>query len=241
LSYAQKKLISVRNKKITIAVDGYSSCGKSTFAKAIAKKLGYIYIDSGAMYRAVTLAGIRNGIATSQGVDTSKLPDLLRSIEVGFILNPEGDGWLTTLNNEVVENDIRTLEVSNLVSPVSAIPMVRDVMTLQQQNMGKQKGIVMDGRDIGTVVFPDAELKIFLTANPLIRAERRLKELKAKGDNVSLDDVLKNIEERDHIDRNRQVAPLRQAPDAIVLDNSNISVSEQMDWFEEIFKKVTCT
>ena len=231
----------MRNKKITIAVDGYSSCGKSTFAKAIAKKLGYIYIDSGAMYRAVTLAGIRNGIATSQGVDTSKLPDLLRSIEVGFILNPEGDGWLTTLNNEVVENDIRTLEVSNLVSPVSAIPMVRDVMTLQQQNMGKQKGIVMDGRDIGTVVFPDAELKIFLTANPLIRAERRLKELKAKGDNVSLDDVLKNIEERDHIDRNRQVAPLRQAPDAIVLDNSNISVSEQMDWFEEIFKKVTCT
>lgn len=225
-------------KRITIAVDGYSSCGKSTYAKAIAKRLGYIYIDSGAMYRAVTLACIREGIATKDGVNLSALPSLLNRIKVGFIPNHQADGWLTTLNGEVVEDRIRSLEVSGLVSPVSAIAMVRDKMTQQQQEMGAQKGIVMDGRDIGTVVFPDAELKIFMTADPIIRAQRRLKEMEWKGQQATLDEVLKNIEERDHIDRNRDVAPLRQAADAIVLDNSHMTVEEQMVWFDEIFSKV---
>ena len=232
------KLIFVNSKKITIAVDGYSSCGKSTFAKAIAKRLGYIFIDSGAMYRAVTLACIQGGLANQDGVNLEQLPVLLRGITVGFIPNSKGDGWLTTLNGEVVEEKIRTLEVSNLVSPVSAIAMVRDKMTQQQQEMGMQKGIVMDGRDIGTVVFPDAELKIFMTADPQIRAQRRLLELKGKGQDAILEEVLKNIEERDHIDRNRDVAPLRQASDAIVLDNSFMTVDEQMDWFDNIFKKI---
>jgi CMP/dCMP kinase len=226
------------NRKITIAVDGYSSCGKSTYAKAIAKKLGYLFIDSGAMYRAVTYACISNGIATSENIDLKKLPKLLNSIKVGFVNNPNGEGWLTTLNGQVIEDEIRTLEVSKLVSPVSAIAMVRDKMTLQQQEMGKQKGIIMDGRDIGTVVFPDAELKIFMTADPKIRAQRRLLEMEQKGMDVSLSDILANIEERDHIDRNRDVAPLKQASDAIVLDNSFMTVEEQMDWFDKIFADV---
>lgn len=226
------------SKAITIAVDGFSSCGKSTFAKAIAKRLGYIFIDSGAMYRAVTLACIRERIVTASGIDLDKLPELLNGIKVGFIPNTKGDGWLTTLNGEVVEDQIRMLEVSNFVSPVSAIAMVRDKMTLQQQEMGRQKGIVMDGRDIGTVVFPEAELKIFMTADPLIRANRRLLELKAKGQQTTLEEVLKNIEERDHIDRNRKVAPLRQADDAIVLDNSHRTVEQQMVWFDNIFRKI---
>lgn len=225
----------MKEKKITIAVDGYSSCGKSTFAKAIGKELGYLYIDSGAMYRAVTLACIRSGIANQNGVNENKLPNLLDTIKVGFIANPKGDGWLTTLNNQIVEEEIRTLEVSNMVSPVAAIPLVRSKMTLQQQEMGLKKGIVMDGRDIGTVVFPDAELKIFMTADPLIRAQRRLKEMEGKGEKASLNDVLQNIEQRDHIDRNRDVAPLRQAPDAIILDNSNMSVEQQMEWFKDLF------
>lgn len=220
-------------KKITIAVDGYSSCGKSTFAKAIAKRLNYIYIDSGAMYRAVTLACIRSGIINQNGFDESALPKLLEAIKVGFANNPNGDDWLTTLNGEIVENEIRSLEVSGFVSPVSAHPLVRQKMTLQQQEMGINKGIVMDGRDIGTVVFPDAELKIFMTADPVIRAERRLKELQGKGQSATLEEVLKNIEERDHIDQNRTVAPLRKADDALVLDNSYMTVEQQMEWVEE--------
>jgi CMP/dCMP kinase len=228
----------VENKKITIAIDGYSSCGKSTYAKAIARRLGYIYIDSGAMYRAVTLACIRSGIATPNCIRHNEFPGLLNSIKVGFIPNTLGNGWLTTLNDEVVEDEIRTLEVSNLVSPVSAIALVRDKMTQQQQEMGKAKGIVMDGRDIGTVVFPYAELKIFMTADPVIRAERRLKEMEAKGQSASLDEVLKNIEQRDHIDKNRDVAPLTQAADAIVLDNSFMTIDEQMEWFEKIYKEI---
>jgi cytidylate kinase len=220
-------------KKITIAVDGYSSCGKSTFAKAIAKHLNYIYIDSGAMYRAVTLACIRNGIIGKNGIDESALPALLEGIKVGFTNNPKGDGWLTTLNGEVVESEIRSLEVSGYVSPVSAHPLVRQKMTHQQQAMGNLKGIVMDGRDIGTVVFPDAELKIFMTADPVIRAKRRLDEMQGKGQVATLEEVLKNIEERDHIDQNRAVAPLRKADDAIVLDNSYMTVVQQMEWVEE--------
>lgn len=224
---------------ITIAVDGYSSCGKSTFAKAIAKRLNYTYIDSGAMYRAVTLACIREGIAVNSGIDKVRLAELLKDIKVGFVKDASGDGWLTTLNGEVIEQEIRTLEVSGLVSPVSAIPMVRSKMTQQQQEMGDQKGIVMDGRDIGTVVFPKAELKIFMTADPTIRAQRRLKEMEGKGEKATLKEVLMNIEERDRIDRTRDVAPLRQAADAIVLDNSHMTVEEQMVWFDEIFRKVT--
>jgi cytidylate kinase len=223
---------------ITIAVDGYSSCGKSTFAKAIAHRLNYIYIDSGAMYRAVTLACIRKGIATISGVDKVRLTELLRDIKVGFVKSAAEDGWLTTLNGEVVEREIRTLEVSGLVSPVSAIPMVRNKMTQQQQEMGEHKGIVMDGRDIGTVVFPKAELKIFMTADPTIRAQRRLKEMESKGEKATLKEVLMNIEERDRIDRTRDVAPLRQAADAIVLDNSHLSVEDQMQWFDNIYKEV---
>ncbi|NHB68404.1 (d)CMP kinase [Perlabentimonas gracilis] len=229
----------MKDKKITIAIDGYSSCGKSTYAKAIAQRLNYIYIDSGAMYRAVTLACIRAGVANDSGVDEDRLPELLHSLKVGFVPNQSGTGWLTTLNNEVVENEIRTLEVSNLVSPVSAIAMVRSKMTQQQQEMGKQKGIVMDGRDIGTVVFPDAELKIFMTADPVIRAKRRLKEMESKGQNATLEEVLENIEQRDHIDRNREVAPLRQANDAIVLDNSNMTVEQQMEWFQKLYNHIT--
>lgn len=228
----------MQERKITIAVDGYSSCGKSTYAKAIAKRLGYIYIDSGAMYRAVTLACIRNGIATRDGINEDLLPELLNGTRVGFIPNLKGDGWLTTINDEVIEEQIRTLEVSGLVSPVSAIPLVREKMTQQQQEMGAKKGIVMDGRDIGTVVFPNAELKIFMTADPTIRAQRRLKEMECKGQIATLEEVLKNIEERDHIDRNRDVAPLRQATDAIVLDNSHMTVEEQMEWFDKVYKDV---
>lgn len=229
----------MNRREITIAVDGYSSCGKSTFAKAIAQKVNYLYIDSGAMYRAVTLACIRQGIANDDGVKEELVPQLLNKISVGFIADKSADGWLTTLNGEVVEADIRSLKVSNLVSPVSALPIVRQKMTQQQQKMGEQKGIVMDGRDIGTVVFPNAELKIFMTADPKIRAQRRLNELRQKGQDVSFEEILKNIEERDHIDRNRSVAPLIQADDAIVLDNSNMTVEEQMDWFTQIYRKIT--
>jgi cytidylate kinase len=228
----------VKEKKITIAIDGYSSCGKSTFAKAIARSLNYIFIDSGAMYRAVTLACIRAGLATENGVDLKNLPSLLENIKVGFTPNRAGNGWLTTLNNEVVESEIRTLEVSNMVSPVSAIAIVRKRMTQQQQEMGKQRGIVMDGRDIGTVVFPNAELKIFMTADPVIRAKRRLKEMEEKGQKATLDEVLQNIEQRDNIDRNREVAPLRQAPDAIVLDNSTMSIEQQMVWFTKVYNDI---
>ncbi|MFP4555680.1 MAG: (d)CMP kinase [Bacteroidales bacterium] len=226
------------SKKITIAVDGYSSCGKSTFAKAIAKKVNYLYIDSGAMYRAVTLACIRNGIADNSGVNEQLLPQLLNDITVGFTPDKNAEGWLTTLNGEVVEGDIRSLKVSNLVSPISALPIVRQKMTQQQQKMGERKGIVMDGRDIGTVVFPNAELKIFMTADPKIRAQRRLNELRQKGQDVDFETILKNIEERDHIDRNRTVAPLKQAKDAIVLDNSNMTVEQQMVWFDDVFSKI---
>jgi cytidylate kinase len=224
------------SKKIIIAIDGHSSCGKSTFAKAIAKNLGYLYIDSGAMYRAVTLACIQEGIASETEIDLQLLPKLLEGIRVCFTPNPQGEGWLTTLNEKVVEEEIRSLEVSKLVSPVSAIAIVRDKMTLQQQEMGKDKGIVMDGRDIGTVVFPHAELKIFMTASPEIRAHRRLKELIEKGQNVSFEEVLKNVQERDRIDQSRDVAPLRKADDAIVLDNSYMTIPEQMEWVEQIIR-----
>lgn len=227
------------DKKIVIAIDGFSSCGKSTFAKAIAKRLGYLYIDSGAMYRVVTLELLRRGLIKDGVVDTSMLQSILKEINIGFSYDPVKMVYLTTLNGEVVEDEIRSPQVANHVSLVAAIPAVRTRLVELQRELGKMKGIVMDGRDIGTVVFPDAELKIFMTADPIVRARRRLKELQEKGLNVTLDEVLKNIEERDYIDQNRDVAPLRKADDAVVLDNTNMTVEEQMEWVEEMVKRLT--
>lgn len=226
-------------KKIVIAIDGFSSCGKSTFAKAIARRLGYLYIDSGAMYRAVTLELLRRGLIINGVVDTTKLESILKEISIGFSFDPAKSAYVTTLNGTVVEEEIRSPEVANHVSLVAAIPQVRERLVELQREVGRQKGIVMDGRDIGTVVFPDAELKIFMTADPLVRAQRRLKELQEKGISISLDEVLKNIEERDYIDQNRDVSPLRKADDALVLDNTHMTVDEQMQWVEEWVRRLT--
>jgi len=227
------------DKKIVIAIDGFSSCGKSTFAKAIAKRLGYLYIDSGAMYRVVTLELLRRGLIKDGVVDTSMLQSILKEINIGFSYDTVKMAYLTTLNGEVVEDEIRSPQVANHVSLVAAIPAVRNRLVELQRELGKNKGIVMDGRDIGTVVFPDAELKIFMTADPVVRAQRRLKELQGKGLNVTLDEVLKNIEERDYIDQNRDVAPLRKADDAVVLDNTTMTVEEQMKWVDDMVKRLT--
>lgn len=225
-------------KKITIAIDGYSSCGKSTMAKDLAREIGYIYIDSGAMYRAVTLYALENGIFSPEGIDTEKLQQAMSDIQISFRLNPETQRPLTYLNGELVEDRIRSMEVSSHVSPIAALGFVREALVKQQQEMGKAKGIVMDGRDIGTVVFPDAELKIFVTASAEIRAQRRYDELKAKGQEASFEDILKNVKERDYIDQNRAVSPLRQAEDAILLDNSHLTIEEQKQWLAEQFKRV---
>ena len=231
--------------KITIAIDGHSSCGKSTMAKDLAKEIGYVYIDTGAMYRVVTLYALNNGMITE--VDGQKIvaEDTLQAdidagkIVVSFKLNPETNLPLACLNGEVVEDEIRTMRVSDNVSPVSALPFVRSFLTSQQKAMGKKKGIVMDGRDIGTAVFPKAELKIFLTATPEVRAQRRYDELLRKGEKgVKFEDVLKNVQERDYIDTHREVAPLRQAEDAIVIDNSNLTKDEQNALLLEYFNKV---
>ncbi len=224
-------------KKITIAIDGYSSCGKSTMAKDLAREVGYIYIDSGAMYRAVTLYCLENNLFSEDGIDTTKLEAAMPNIKISFQLNPETGRPMTFLNGENVEDRIRTMEVSNRVSPVAALPFVRDFLVKQQQEMGKEKGIVMDGRDIGTAVFPDAELKVFVTASAEIRAQRRYDELKAKGQEASFEEILANVKERDHIDQNREVSPLRQADDAILLDNSYLTISEQKQWLQEQFQK----
>lgn len=226
-------------KKITIAIDGYSSCGKSTMAKDLAKEIGYIYIDSGAMYRAVTLYCLENHLFTEDGIDTDKLKSAMPHIQITFKLNPETQRPMTFLNGENVEDRIRTMEVSTRVSPVAALDFVREALVKLQQDMGKAKGIVMDGRDIGTVVFPDAELKIFVTASAEIRAQRRYDELKAKGQDASFEEILANVKERDFIDQNRAVSPLRQAEDAILLDNSNMSIEEQKEWLAEQFQKAT--
>ncbi len=224
-------------KSIVIAIDGFSSCGKSTFAKQIAKKLNYLFIDSGAMYRAVTLAFLQHKIIENGKVDPDKYSKILSKIEVGFSLNPSKSNYEITLDGKVVENEIRKPEIANLVSIVAAIPEVRKRMVELQRKLGEKKGIVMDGRDIGTVVFPNAELKIFMTADPLIRAERRLKELIEKGISITLDEVLDNIRERDHLDQTRDVSPLRKADDAIILDNSHMTVDEQMEWVENLVKE----
>lgn len=217
-------------KKIVIAIDGHSSCGKSTMAKSLARKLGYIYIDSGAMYRAVTLYALRNGWIRNGNPDIEKIISGLKDIKITFSWNEETEKNTTFLNGENIEDEIRRLEVSQNVSPISTIAKVRHEMVKQQRENGKNKGIVMDGRDIGTVVFPDAELKIFMTASPEIRAQRRYLELKEKGMNDDFNDILKNVEERDKIDSTREVSPLKKADDALVLDNSNLTRQEQLQW-----------
>ena len=209
-------------------------------AKALAREVGYIYVDTGAMYRAVTLFALRQGLFNADGtVKATELEQLMPQVEVSFKLDEQSKLPLVHLNGECVENEIRGLEVSSHVSPVAALPFVRAAMTAQQQRMGRDKGIVMDGRDIGTVVFPDAELKIFVTASAEVRAQRRYDELKAKGQEVDYDDILKNVQERDYIDSHREVAPLRQADDAVLLDNSDMTIAEQQQWLMAQFAKHT--
>ena len=222
--------MSDNNNKIIIAIDGHSSCGKSTVAKEIAQKLNYIFIDTGAMYRAVTLYCLRHNLIDNGIVNIPELKNNLDQIKVYFMLNPEtqhNDIWL---NGENVEQEIRLLAVSNNVSPVAAVAEVRHRLVALQQEMGKSKGIVMDGRDIGTVVFPDAELKIFMTAQPDVRAQRRFDELTAKGEKISYEEIRANIIERDRYDETREESPLRKADDAIVLDNSFMTREEQLKW-----------
>ena len=225
-------------KKITIAIDGYSSCGKSTMAKDLARQIGYIYIDSGAMYRSVTLYCLDNGLFDGQEIRTEALKEALPSLRISFKLDPETKKPVTFLNGKDVESRIRSLEVSNHVSQVAALPFVREELVRQQQAMGREKGIVMDGRDIQTVVFPDAELKIFVVASAEVRAQRRYEELKAKGQEASYEDILKNVKDRDYMDEHREVSPLKKADDAIVLDNSNMTIEEQNAWLLEQFNKV---
>ncbi len=225
-------------KKITIAIDGFSSCGKSTMAKDLAKEIGYIYIDTGAMYRAVTLYCIENGWINDQTINTIELEQHIDDIRISFRIDPATGRPDTYLNEVNVENKIRSMEVSSKVSPVSALAFVREKMVHQQQAMGQQKGIVMDGRDIGTTVFPDAELKIFVTASAEIRAQRRFDELKAKGQEASFEDILINVEQRDFMDQNREISPLRKAEDALLLDNSHMTIAEQKQWLFEQYQRI---
>lgn len=226
-------------KKITIAIDGFSSCGKSTMAKSLACEIGYIYIDSGAMYRAVTLYCLQNGLFENKGLNIDALRDIINKIKVTFQLNPNTKLPETYLNGINVETDIRLMEVSSRVSIVSAVGFVRHAMVTLQQEMGKSKGIVMDGRDIGTVVFPNAEMKVFVTASPEIRAQRRLDELRSKGDIITtFDEVFENLQERDHLDQTRSESPLKKAADALVLDNSHLTREEQMQWLLNRFHEI---
>ncbi len=215
--------------KIVVAIDGYSSCGKSSMARTLARNIGYIYVDTGAMYRGVTLFALREGLIHGDGtIDEEELRARLSGLSLTFQRSGEGEEPVLYLNGTCVAEEIRSMAVASQVSPIAALPFVREFLTKEQQAMGQEKGIVMDGRDIGTAVFPEAEMKVFLTADPKIRAERRLKELRAKGDEVTtLEEVLRNLEERDYIDTHRAMAPLKQAPDAVVLDNSFLSVREQ--------------
>lgn len=227
------------NKRlITIAIDGFSSSGKSTMAKKLAKTIGYAYIDTGAMYRAVTLYCLRNGLFDGDRLDTERLEAALPDINITFGVDADGKTQ-TMLNGEVVEQEIRRMEVSSKVSIVAAVGSVRRALVKQQQAMGKQKGIVMDGRDIGTVVFPDAEMKVYVDASPETRARRRYEELRAKGDSVTYEDVLANVSERDRIDTTRAESPLRKADDAVVLDNSNMTIAEQNKWLLDLYNKLS--
>lgn len=228
-------------KKIVIAVDGYSSCGKSTMAKDLAKEIGYTYVDTGAMYRTVTLYCLQNGLFEGDVIDEDRLQKEIDTIDMTLRFNPATGRPDAYLNGENVEKEIRSMEVAGKVSLVSALGFVRRALVAKQQEMGKAKGIVMDGRDIGTVVFPDAELKIFVTASPEVRALRRLKELEAKGETVSFEEVLENVKTRDHIDTTRKESPLRQAEDALVLDNSELTIEQQKQWlFDQYNKVVSC-
>ena len=225
-------------KQITIAIDGHSSCGKSTMAKALARRVGYVYVDTGAMYRSVTLYALRHGLFAADGsINTETLRAAMADIVIDQRLI---DGTTTTfLNGENVEREIRSLEVSNHVSPIAALDFVRTALVAQQQRMGQDGGIVMDGRDIGTVVFPHAELKIFVTASAQVRARRRYDELQQKGMPADYEAILKNVEERDYIDSHREVSPLRQAPDALLLDNSHMTIAEQDEWLMQHFREAT--
>ena len=226
-------------RKITIAIDGHSSCGKSTMAKDLARAIGYIYVDTGAMYRAVTLFALRHNLFDADdNIEEPRLAELLPSAHIGFELNEETGRPDTYLNGECVEKEIRGMEVSSRVSKISAIGFVRECLVKQQQQMGAEKGVVMDGRDIGTVVFPDAELKIFVTASAEVRAERRYKELLGKGEEADYDEILRNVQERDYLDSHREVSPLRKADDAIELDNSHMTIPEQNEWMLAQYERV---
>ena len=225
------------NKKLIIAIDGYSSCGKSTFARVIAKELNYIFIDSGAMYRAVTLYCMRRGFVSEGSIDRNGIVSELNNMNIEFVYNPDISEYETFLNSENVEKEIRGIEVSSNVSSISKIHEVRARMVELQRQIGVFKGIVMDGRDIGTVVFPDADLKIFMTASVEVRAKRRYDEMISKGIKADLEEVRKNIIARDITDENRDISPLRRADDAMVLDNTRMTVAEQMAWVRVIIEK----
>lgn len=226
-------------KKITIAIDGYSSCGKSTMAKDLAKKIGYIYVDTGAMYRSVTFYALRNHLFNADGsIKEEELKAQMDKIKISFQLNKATGRPDTYLNGENIETEIRTMEVSSYVSIIAALPFVRTALVEQQQQMGTEKGIVMDGRDIGTVVFPHAELKVFVTASAEVRAQRRYDELKGKGMDADFYEILRNVQERDYIDTHRETSPLRKADDAIELDNSNLTITEQQQWLYDQYCKV---
>ena len=225
-------------KKITIAIDGFSSCGKSTMAKDLAREVGYIYVDTGAMYRSVTLFALRHDLFRADGtIKTEELEAQMPQIHISFQLNAQTGRPDTYLNGECVEKEIRSLEVSSHVSPIATLPFVRAALVAQQQEMGRDGGVVMDGRDIGTVVFPHAELKIFVTASAEVRAQRRYDELQQKGMPADYADILKNVQERDYIDSHREVSPLRKADDAKELDNSHMTIAEQKEWLMEQFRQ----
>lgn len=227
-------------KKIIVAIDGHSSCGKSTMAKALAREVGYIYVDTGAMYRAVALYALRQGYIRDGRLDEEALIASLPQVQISFAHTTPDALPTVHLNGEDVEAEVRTLEVSQWVSPVAAMPAVRSLLTTLQQQMGEAKGIVMDGRDIGTTVFPQAELKVFITASAEVRAQRRYDELVAKGEVVDYEAILANVRERDHIDSTREVSPLRQAPDARVLDNSTMTREAQQAWLTAQFRSAAC-
>ncbi len=228
-------------KKIIIAIDGHSSSGKSTMAKDLAREIGYIYIDTGAMYRAVTLYCLRKGYIQGDTIQEEALKADLDKMDISFRYNAETGRPDTYLNGEKVEKEIRSMEVADKVSLIAALGFVRRAMVAKQQEMGKAKGIVMDGRDIGTVVFPEAELKVFVTASPEVRARRRLEELQAKGEKATYEEVLANVKKRDYIDSTREESPLRQAPDALVLDNSEMTIPEQKQWLRDKFEAAVCS
>lgn len=228
-------------KKIIIAIDGHSSSGKSTMAKDLAREIGYIYIDTGAMYRAVTLYCLRKGYIQGDTIREEALKADLDQMDISFRYNAETGRPDTYLNGEKVEKEIRSMEVADKVSLIAALGFVRRAMVAKQQEMGKAKGIVMDGRDIGTVVFPEAELKVFVTASPEVRARRRLEELQAKGERTTYEEVLANVKKRDYIDSTREESPLRQAPDALVLDNSEMTIPEQKKWLRDKFEAAVCS